>query len=86
MRLSFNQKEVLAHCAKVNHGRAVEVYRFPKHIQRRSIRALKARNLIEFNPLFGTHCPTSHGERALAEHGYEADGSWRGSNQPRRYR
>lgn len=84
-RLSFHQVQMLVHWAKSNHGKLSEVNRFKPHIQRRSTRALKDRNLIEFNPLFGTYTPTSSGETALDDHGYERDGTWRGSNQPRRY-
>lgn len=73
-RLSYNMVQVLAHWAKVNHGRGSEIHRFKPHIERRSIRALKARNLLVFNPLFGTYSPTSHGERALIEHGFSVSG------------
>lgn len=85
-RLSFNQVQVLVHWAKNNHGRLTEVNRFKPHIQRRSTRALKDRNLVEFNPLFGTYHPTRSGEQALADHGYSTAGDWLGSNHPRKYR
>lgn len=84
-RLSYNMVQTLAHWAKVNHGRVTEIHRFKPHLERRSIRALKARNLLVFNPLFGTYNPTSHGEQALVEHGFSASGDWQGSNQPRKY-
>lgn len=86
MKLSFHQIELLAHYARHNYGKCYEVHRFKPHIARRSVRALKDKNLLIFNPLFGTYTPTSHGERALIEHGYSVKGEWQGSNQPRKYR
>lgn len=73
-KLSYHMRETLAHWARVNHGRSGEIHRFPPHIERRSIRALKARNLLEYNPLFGTYNPTSHGETALILCGYSPSG------------
>ena len=73
-RLSYHMVQMLAHWAKVNHGRGVEIHRFKPHIERRSIKALKARNLLAFNPMFGTYEPTSHGERALIAHGFSVAG------------
>lgn len=86
MKLSYHMIQTLAHWARRNHGRTTDIRRFKPHIERRSIRALKSRNLLEFNPLFGTFQPTSHGEEVLTDHGFSAAGEWQGSNQPRKYR
>lgn len=85
-RLSWHQVQYLAFTARWNHGREHAVHCFKRHIDLRCIVALKRRNLIEFNPLFGKFNPTGHGERALMDHGYSTAGQWQGSNEPRKYR
>lgn len=84
-RLSWHQVQVLAHCARTIYGRASEVHRFKKHIERRSMAALKQRGLVEFDDRYETFSPTANGLVALADHGYDVRGEWLGSNQPRKY-
>lgn len=84
-RLSWNQIQVLAHAARWNYGREANIYRFKRHIDARSIRVLIARNLLEFNPLFGRFNPTPSGEKVLVDHGFNVAGQWQGSNSPGRH-
>jgi hypothetical protein len=80
-RLSFHQLHTLVHYAKFNHGRGAEL----RKSRGTTMFALREKGLIEFVDARGTFVPTARGEKALDEHGYEANGEWRGSNQPRKY-
>ena len=85
-RLSFHMIQTLVHKTRASHGRGAEVHRFKRHIELRSIRALKARDLIKFDEDLLMYRPTPKGEVALVEHGFSSVGEWLGSNHPRKYR
>ncbi len=83
-RLSFAQQSVLVEIAKSGSWSAAKRY---ANANRRTIRSVQDRlQLVRFDDGLAKYVVTEAGKMALIEHGFETDGTWRGSNAPRRYR